>query len=130
MLKVVALLQSALELDDFLLGPALPHCATDVGQQLLVVPRLLDEVGRARLHSIDSVFDRAVSGDHDDSQFGIALADIAQYVDAVAVRHCKVEQDEVIRTIGQPRQPFFAVAGDVDLVAFQFQQCLQRFADG
>ncbi len=66
--EVVALLQRALELDDFFFSAAAADRGAHVGQQLLVVPGLLDEVGRARLHGVDGVLHRAIGGDHDDRQ--------------------------------------------------------------
>ena len=41
--KTVALLQSALQLDVFRLRAMLPDGAANIGQQLLVIPRLLNE---------------------------------------------------------------------------------------
>ena len=40
----------------------------NVGEQLFVVPRLLDKVFRAGADGFDHVVYRAVGGDHDDRQ--------------------------------------------------------------
>src|SRR5713226_2127874 len=60
--KVVALLEGALELDDLLLGTMPGDGGADVGEQLFVVPRLLDEVLRTGTDSVYDVADRAVCG--------------------------------------------------------------------
>ena len=61
---------------------------------------------------------------------GVALADLAQNLDAVAVGQSEIEQHQVEGMLGHSRQPFAAVVGGLDLVAFKLQQSLQRFADG
>ena len=129
-LEVVALLQRALELDDFLFGAAATDGASHVGQQLLVVPGLLDEVGRARLHGVDGVLYRAVRGDHDHRQFGIALANLLQNLDAVPLRQGEVEQHEIEWPLGNALQSFYAIVGRVYGVAFKLQKGLERLADG
>ena len=105
-------------------------CASHVRQQLFVVPGLLDEIRRACLHGIDGVLYRAVRRNHDDRELRVAIANIPQYLDAIAIWHGEVQQDQVVRTLGQASQTFFAIASDIDFVAFQFQQGLQRLADG
>ena len=99
-LEVVALLEGALELDDLFFGAAAADGGAHVGQQLLVVPGLLDEVGGARLHGVDGVLHRAVGGDHDDRQLGVALANVLQHLDAIAVGHGEVEQHQVEGALG------------------------------
>ena len=111
-------------------GAALAYRGAHVGQQLFVVPGLLDEIRCACLHRIDGILYRAVGSDHDDRELGVAIANIVQDFDSVAIRQGEVEQDQVVRTLGQARQSFVAIAGDIDFVAFQFQQRLQRLADG
>ena len=66
--KVVALLQRALELNVFLFRAMAGHGGANIGQQLLVVPGLLDEVGGPGLHRLHRIFHCAVGGDHDDRQ--------------------------------------------------------------
>src|SRR5712671_6816769 len=65
-LEVVALLQRALELLVFFFRTATSQGGADVGKQLLVVPRLGDEVARAYLHRPDGIVYRPVRRDHDD----------------------------------------------------------------
>src|SRR6266550_6584872 len=80
--KVVALLQSALELDDLFLCTVPGDGGANVGEQLFVVPRLLDEVLRAGTNGVHDVADRAVGGNHDDGKVGLHLDDAGQQVDA------------------------------------------------
>jgi hypothetical protein len=129
-LEVVALLQGALELDDFFFSAAAAHGGANIGQQFLVVPGLLDEVGGAGLHRIHGVFHRAVGGDHDDRQFGIALANVVQHLNAIALRQSKIQQYQIVGTFGDARQALFAVIGGFHRVAFKLQQSLQRLANG
>ena len=130
MLEVVALLERALELDDLFFGAAAANRGAHVGQQLLVVPRLLNEVGRAGLHRIHRILHRAVGGDHDDRQLRVALANLAQNFDAIALGQGKIQQHQIEGTLGNARQSFFAVVGNFYRVAFKLQQRLQRLADG
>ncbi len=129
MLEVVALLQGALKLDDLFFGAAAAYCGAHVGQQLFVVPGLLNEVGRARLHGVDGVLDRAIGGDHDDRQLGVAFADLLQNLDTVALGQREIQQHQVEGPLGEAGQAFHAVVGGVDGVAFKLQQRLQRLAD-
>ncbi len=84
-LEVVALLQRPLELDVFFFRPMPCHRRPYIGEQLFVVPWLLDEVGGARLHGLDCILDGSVSGDHDHREPGILCVSIGQDVHAVAV---------------------------------------------
>src|SRR5579875_1762675 len=76
--EAVALLQCALELDVLLFGMVAAYGRANVGKQLLVVPRLLDEVLRARADGVHNVVHFAVGGDHDDWKGLVALADERQ----------------------------------------------------
>ena len=67
--EVVALLEGALELQVLFFGVVACNGRANVGQQLLVVPRLLNEVFRAGADRLHDVLDGAVGGDHDDRQF-------------------------------------------------------------
>jgi hypothetical protein len=90
----------------------------------------LDEVCRACLHGIHGVLYRAVGRDHNNRELGVSIANVPQYLDSIAVRHGEVQQDQIVRTLCEASQPFLAIDGDIDFVAFEFQQRLQRFADG
>src|SRR5712675_1380959 len=80
--EVVALLEGALELDDLFLGTMPRDGGADVGEQLFVVPRLLDEVLRTGANGVYDVADRAVCGNHDDRKVGLHLDDSRQQIDA------------------------------------------------
>ena len=94
--KLVALLQGALELHDLFFGALPADRGADVGEQLLVVPRLLDEVLRARADGVDDVAYRPVRGDHDDRQIRAARPDARQQVDAALARKREVEQQQIV----------------------------------
>src|SRR5216117_3704183 len=76
------------------------------GDEVLAV---LDEVvARAELHRLDRHLLRAGAGDHDDRQVGMALPDLAQALEPVAVGQAVVEEDAVDLVGGQMLE---AVAG-------------------
>jgi len=80
--EVVALLEGALELQVLFFGLVSSDGGADVGQQLLVVPGLLDEVFRAGPDGIHHIVNGAVGSDHDDRQLGLALLDQGQQFQA------------------------------------------------
>ena len=129
-LEVVALLERALELDDLFFGAVAGDGGADVGEQLLVVPGLLDEVLGAGADGVHHVADRAVGGDHDDGKLGLQLLDARQQVDAALAGQREVEQQQVVLVAGELFEAGAAVGGEVDGEAFQGEQRLERFADG
>jgi hypothetical protein len=76
--KVVALLEGALQLKVFFLGAMAGDGGADVRQQLFVVPGFLNKVFRAGPDGFHNVVHRAVGGEHDDWQLGLALLDLGQ----------------------------------------------------
>ncbi len=94
-LEVVALLEGALELDDLFFGAMAGDGGADVGEQLLVVPRLLDEVLGAGANGIDDVADGAVGGDHDDRQVRLQLDDARQQIEAALAGQREIEQQKI-----------------------------------
>ena len=94
--EVVALLEGALELNDLFFGAVAGDGGADVGEQLLVVPGLLDEVFGAGADGVDDVADGAVGGDHDDGQVGLQLEDARQQIDAAFAGQREVEQQQVV----------------------------------
>ena len=84
--KVVALLQRALELNDFLFGAMPGNCGANVGEQLLVVPGLLDEILRAGADGVDDIAHGAERRNHDHRKFGLHLDDARQQVDTALAR--------------------------------------------
>src|ERR1019366_4613147 len=129
-LEVVALLESALQLDYFFFSAAPANRSAYVGQQFLVVPRLLDEVGGAGLHGIYRVLHRAVRRNHDDGQIGIALADIVQDFNAIAFGQGEIQQHQVEGMFRNASQALHAVVSYLHGIAFKLQQSLQRLTDG
>src|SRR5712692_6974459 len=121
-LEVVALLESALELNVFFLRPVAGHGSTHVGQQFFVVPGLLDEVGRARLHRLYRIFNRAVGGNHDDGELWVVSAKFGKQVNPVAIGQRQVKQHQVERPVSNARHALFAAGGGFHLVALQLQQ--------
>ena len=95
MLKVIALFQRALELLVFFFHPAAGHGRAYVGQQLFIVPWLLDKIGGALLHGAYGVIQCAVGGNHNHGKLGIARANVSQDFQPVAVRQGKVEQNKI-----------------------------------
>ncbi len=71
-LEVVALLKCAFELDVLFFRPVARNRCTHIRQQLFIVPGLLDEICRARLHGFHRIFNRPVGGNHDHGKLGIA----------------------------------------------------------
>ncbi len=120
--KVVALLELALELDVLLFHALASDGGAHVGLQLFVGPRLGDEVGRASLDGGYRVFRGAIGGDHDDRHLRIALANLLQNLQSIAVGELKVEQDQIERLRVQQAQALFAILGVQHLVAVVFQQ--------
>ncbi len=127
--EVVALLEGALELEVFFFGAVAGDGGANVGEQLFVVPGLLDEVFRAGADGFDDVVDGAVGGDHDDRQLGLALLDLRQQLEAALAGQGEVEQHEIEVLAFEHAQALFAVAGHVDGVAFEREQHFERLAD-
>src|ERR1700761_1129121 len=93
-LEGVALLEGAFELHDLALILLLADGQADVGEQLLVVPGLLDEVGRARADRIHNVAYSSVGRDHDVWQFGSEALDTRQKVEAALAGKSEIEQQK------------------------------------
>ena len=110
-----------MELFVLLFGAAAGNRGAYVGQKLVVVPRLLDEVGGAVLHGPHRIVDGAVGGDHDHGQARIAGADVGQDLEAIAVGQGKVQQHQVEGMLGQLGQTFFAGGGGCHGVAFELE---------
>ncbi len=109
--EVVALLEGALELQVLFFGAMAGDGGADVGQQLLVVPGLLDEVFRAGADGFDDVVHGAVGGDHDDRQLRLAFLDLGQQLQAALAGQGQVEQHQVEVFLLQNAQALFAVGG-------------------
>ena len=68
--------------------------AADEEQEVVRVHRLLEEVVRAVLHRLHGLVYRAVGGHEDDGHIGVGRLRGAQHVEARAVRHPQVGEDE------------------------------------
>src|ERR1700761_7165292 len=95
-LKVIALLEGALELNVFFFGVKARDGRANIGEEFIVVPWLLDKVLCAGADGLDYVVDFTVGGDHDDRQVGMMLANEVQNLQSVFSRQCEIEQDKVI----------------------------------
>ncbi len=109
-------MSDALELDDFGLGLVAGDGGADVGEELLVVPGLLDEVFGAGADRVDDVADGAEGGDHDDGQLGVHADDAGQEVDAALAGQGEVEQEQVEFCAGEDVEAAGAIGrqGDVE----------------
>ena len=121
----VALLQGFFKLHHLLLRTLLGDGGTDVREEFFVIPRLLDEVVSTGVQRVDDVADGAVSGDHDDWQFGPQALDAGQQVDAALAGKREVEQEQVVLAGAKQVKPGVALRCHFDGKAFQRQQCFQ-----
>ena len=64
-------------------------------EHAVALERLLHEVERAETGGLDRGRDRAVAGDHDHRQLGLALPQLGQDLEPVHARHLDVEQHGV-----------------------------------
>ncbi len=101
----------------------------NVGEQLLVVPGLLDEIFSAGANGLDDVVDGAVGGDHDDGQIGLALLELRQQLEAALAGQREVEQDEIEVRLVEHAQAFFAVGRGLHGVVLEREQHFKRFAN-
>ena len=127
--EVVALLERALELQILFFGAVAGDGRANVGQQLFVVPRLLNKVFRAGADGLDHVVHRAVGGDHDDRQFGLALFDLRQQFQAALAGQGKVEKHQVKVLQFQNAQALFALVGHSYRISLEREQHFKRLAD-
>jgi hypothetical protein len=109
--EVVALLEGALELQVLFFGAMAGDGGANVGQQLFVVPGLLDEVLRAGADGLDDVVHGAVGGDHDDRQFGLALLDLRQQLEAALAGQARSSSTRSKFSCLENAQALLAVAG-------------------
>ena len=128
-MEVVALLQRALQLQVFFFRLVPRNRRTNVGQQFLVVPRLLDKVLSARPNRLYNVVNRAVRRNHDHGQLGLALLDLRQQLQTALSRQSQIKQHQVEVLQLKHAQALFAVVRHPHRIALESQQHLQRFAD-
>ena len=103
--------------------------ALELGEQGVGVDRLLGELEGARLHRLDRLLHRAVTGDDDDLGVGMRLLEPAQQLEPVDVGQHHVGDDDV----GLPGlEDLLAARADhrgPDLVALVLEQDLQPLDD-
>jgi hypothetical protein len=66
-------------------------------QQRIRLKRLRDEVARALFDQVDRILHRAVPGDDDRNDVGIAGARLLQHLPAINARQPQVRYDDVVR---------------------------------
>ena len=127
--EVVALLQRALELNVFFFGAAPADSGAHVGEKLLVVPRLLNEICRPNLHRAHGIFHCAERSDHDDRQARIMRSNLREDLHAIAARKSEIEQHQIKRTFRDLRKTVFPGDRSFNFKAFHLQQGLKRFTN-
>ncbi len=101
----------------------------NVGQQLFVVPGLLDKVFRAGADGFNDVVHGAVGGDHDDRQLGLALFDLRQKFESALAGQGQVEEHKIEVFELENAQALLAVVGHSDGIALEREQHFKRLAD-
>src|SRR5260370_8938220 len=94
--EVVALLERPFELHDLFFSAMAGDGRPNVGEQLLIVPRLLYEVLGACANRIDDIADGAESGDHDDRQVWLRLRNSRQQVDTRLPRQRPAPEEQTV----------------------------------
>ena len=83
-------------------------------QQLVELKRLGDEAGGALLDRLDGVFHRAVAGDDDGDDVGIALERRVEHLPAVDAGQPQVGDEDVEGEIGEPLERLLAAVRLLD----------------
>ena len=112
-------------MDDLFLGAVPGHGGANVGEQLLVVPRLLDEVLRTGTNRIHNVADCAVRRNHDDGKVGLHLDDARQQIDTALAGKSQVQQQQIILIARQQLHARRAIDRGVDRKALERQQRIE-----
>jgi hypothetical protein len=77
---------------------------TDRDRQRVELDRLDDEVIGAGPDRADGIVERAMPGDHDGEDVGVALPDLLAQLEPVEIRHVNVGDDHVDRVGRQPTE--------------------------
>ncbi len=112
--EVVSLLQRSLQLHNLFFSAVASDCGANVGQQLLVVPRLLDKVLRTRADGINDVAHCTERRNHDDWESRLRLQDARQQFDAGLPRQCKIKQQQIVFVAREQIQTGRAITSHVD----------------
>ena len=83
-------------------------------QQRVELKRLGDEVGGALLDGVDRVLHRAVAGDDDRDDVGVALERGFEHLPAVDAGQPQVGDEDVEGELGEPLERVFAAVGLLD----------------
>src|SRR5581483_1565344 len=95
--------------------PAL-QCAANQRENVIDVERFGDVVERAESQSFDRGIHRAVAGDDDRFDVGVALLDFLQYLRAGHSRHFEIQRHEVDRNLIEHRDRLGGLLNGVDVV--------------
>src|SRR5258708_6318316 len=127
--KVVALLQSALELNIFLAQAAAFDGVRDLDEQFVVRPRLGDVIQRAALERGPRHVDRAVRRDQNYGEMWVAPPDFTQQIESIAIGEADVKQKQIERFFLEKSKSRFAGFRAGSGVALGREQQLQSFAN-
>ena len=98
-------------------------------QDTVQVERLLDEIISAHLDAFDGRVDVAVAGNHDDRRFAVGFNQRVKYFVAIHHGHFDIAENGIIGVGKGFFDALLAVLGSGYLMAFEFQNILERVAD-
>ena len=124
----IALLELRPQVGVLRLQPPLLHRGAEHVQQRVELKRLGDEVGRALLDRVDRILHRAVAGDDDGDDVGVALERGVEDLTAVDAREPQIGDEDVEGELGQPAERLFAAVGLLDDESVVGQAFSHRFA--
>ena len=107
------------------------ECASHDMDQTIGLEGLLDEIVGALLDRGDGRFDRAMTADHDDGQFGMLALQHIEHLDAVEAASLQpdVEHDQLRPAHAHGLQRTVAVARDACIEPFVTQNACDQIAD-
>src|ERR1017187_2334330 len=100
-----------------------------LGDELVVGPRLGDVIVSAPLEGRARHIDRSVGGDQDYGKLRVAQTDLAQHVQAVAIRQAHIEKHQIERPVVELLQARLTGLGQRDRKFFRRQEGLESLAD-
>jgi hypothetical protein len=101
----------------------------DVGEELFVVPGLLDEVFGAGADGVDDIAYRAEGGDHDDRQVGVHCQMRGSRSMPDSPGSARSSSSKIELVVGEDFEALDAVGGERDGEAFEGEQGFERLAD-
>jgi putative methionine-R-sulfoxide reductase with GAF domain len=126
----IALLQLRPQVRIFCLQPALLERRAQGVQQLVELKRLGDEIGGAALDGFDGILHRAVPGDDDADDIGVADERRLEHARTVDARQPQVGNDDVEREFGELFERLLAGVGLFDVESVLGQPFRQGLAQG